>query len=80
MKVLGLVLYVPWLRFYVNNCKSGELHNLNTQLTLFLFQESAGALLEDEVHPRRLKFGFAPELEQIVRDKVESSTNLYVVQ
>ena len=79
MKVLGLVLY-PWLRFYMNNCKSGELRTLNTQLTLFLFQESGGAHLEDEVHPRRLKFGFAPELEQIVRDKVESSTNLYVVQ
>ncbi|XP_074608631.1 nischarin-like isoform X2 [Acropora palmata] len=39
-------------------------------------QESAGVLLEDEVHPRRLKFGFAPELEQVVRDKVESSTDL----
>lgn len=34
---------------------------------------------ESETHPRRLQFGFAPELEQIVHDKVESSADLYVV-
>ncbi|KAK2571080.1 Nischarin [Acropora cervicornis] len=62
--------------FEGNEKQSGELRTLNTQLSLFLFQESAGVLLEDEVHPRRLKFGFAPELEQVVRDKVESSTDL----
>ncbi|XP_068712690.1 nischarin-like isoform X2 [Montipora foliosa] len=39
-------------------------------------QESTGPLTEDEAHPSRLQFGFAPELERIVRDKVESSTDL----
>ena len=36
-------------------------------------------LIENHAHPRRLQFGFAPELEQIVHDKVESSADLYVI-
>lgn len=43
-----------------------------------VFQETAGAPSENEAHPRRLQFGFAPELEKLVHDKVESSVDLYV--
>ena len=39
---------------------------------------TAGARSENEAHPRRLQFGFAPELEKLVHDKVESSADLYV--
>ena len=39
---------------------------------------TAGAVNENEAHPRRLQFGFAPELEQLVHDKVESSADLCV--
>lgn len=39
---------------------------------------TAGAVNENEAHPRRLQFGFAPELEKLVHDKVESSADLYV--
>ena len=32
----------------------------------------------DDDHPRRLQFGFAPELEKLIHEKVESSAHLYV--
>ena len=38
----------------------------------------AGAPSDNEAHPHRLQFGFAPELEKLVHDKVESSDDLYV--
>ena len=42
-------------------------------------QRTAGARRENETHPSRLQFGFAPELEKLVHDKVESSADLYVI-
>ena len=32
----------------------------------------------DDDHPSRLQFGFAPELEKLIHEKVESSADLYV--
>lgn len=48
------------------------------ELIFFIIQVTADALNENEAHPRRLQFGFAPELEKLIHDKVESSADLYV--
>ena len=53
----------------------GELVLL-VHLLFTLFQDNAGEPIENEAHPRRLQFGFGPELEKLVHDKVESSGDL----